>query len=128
MSRYDWMEDALCAQVDPALFHVDSGGSYQDAKKICGQCPVQQQCSSFAQAVEQDAAHNWRFGVWGGQAPRARAASRRNARRRDTHETILRLTARGGMDAYQIADHVGVDVRTVWRVTAANRKQMGKAA
>lgn len=129
MSRYDWMADALCAQTDPALFHTDgSGGSYNDAKKICAQCPVTQQCADYAQDVEGDAAHNWRFGCWGGQAPRARADRRGKPTRNQTHEAILRLHERGGMDAYQIAEHAGVDPRTVWRVLAKQRPQLGEAA
>ncbi|MFJ4974160.1 WhiB family transcriptional regulator [Streptomyces coeruleorubidus] len=131
MSRYDWMEDARCAQVDPDLWHPDGIGSgYGSARRICQGCPVQQQCAEFAQQTEGDLSHSHRHGLWGGQLPRQRAGTGSQgtgfyAKRR---QQILRLAANGDMDAYQIAQHVGVDVRTVWRVTAANRKQMGKAA
>jgi len=129
VSRYDWMDEALCAQTDPDLFHVDgSGSSYRTALQICAGCPVTQQCADFAQATEGGSSHSWRFGLWGGQLPRTRADNSGAPKRADTHEAILRLTARGGMDAYQIAEHVGVDVRTVWRVTKAQREQMGEAA
>lgn len=129
MSRYDWMTDALCAQTDPDLFHVDgSGNSYSSAKKICAPCPVAQQCADFAQAVEGGAAHSWRHGIWGGQLPRTRADSSGAPKRKETHDAILRLADRGALDAYQIAEHVGVDVRTVWRVTKNHRDQLGEAA
>lgn len=129
MSRYDWMDDALCAQIDPDLFHVEgSGSSYSHAKKICATCPVTRQCADHAQAVEGGAAHNWRFGMWAGQAPRARAERSGTPRRRETHNAILRLADRGGMEPQEIADHVGVDVRTVFRVTKAHREQLGEAA
>lgn len=131
MSRYDWMDSALCAQTDPNLFHPDgSGGGYSDARKICDNCPVQRQCAAFAQRAEHDNAHSHRHGLWGGQAPRQRAddtaaTARRtfNARRRDQ---IRRLHQRGGMDAYQIAETVGCNVRTVWRTLA--RTDLGEAA
>ena len=129
MSRYDWMDNALCAQTDPDLFHVDgSGSSYSPAKKICARCPVTQQCADFAQTVEGGTAHSWRHGIWGGQLPRTRADHGGKPKRAETHDQILRLVARGGMDARQIAEHVGVDERTVWRVTKNHREQMGEDA
>lgn len=128
MSRYDWMEDARCAQVDPDLWHVDLGNSYTDAQRICSRCPVQRQCADYSARVEGDASKRDRHGLWAGQAPQHRAARRKRQSRKETHERILRLTERGGMDPYQIAKHVGVDVRTVWRVTKRHREQMGEAA
>jgi DNA-binding CsgD family transcriptional regulator len=131
VSRYDWMADAQCAQVDPDLRHPDGVGvGYQAAKKICDGCPVQQQCAAFAQQAEADYAHNHRHGLWGGRSPRQRAnASNQPAgfhvQRR---KQILRLASTGDMDAYEIAERVGCDVRTVWRITKAHRDQMGKAA
>ncbi|GAA4823849.1 WhiB family transcriptional regulator [Streptomyces ziwulingensis] len=131
MSRFDWMEDARCAQVDPELWHPDgSGVGYSDAKKICARCPVQQQCADFAQETEGDLAHSHRHGLWAGQLPRRRANQSNKpagfyVKRR---QQIIRLAAGGDMDSYQIAEHVGVDVRTVWRITRQHRQDMGKAA
>jgi WhiB family redox-sensing transcriptional regulator len=133
VSRYDWMEDARCAQVDPELWHPDGKGvGYRDAKQVCAGCPVQQQCADFAQQVEGDLAHSHRHGLWGGQLPRARAdAAAGNERRRreaEREERIIRLYRRGGLDAEQIADLVGCTDRTVYRVTARLREQLGEAA
>lgn len=129
MSRYDWMDNALCAQTDPDLFHVDgSGNSYGTAKKVCASCPVTRECGDFAQTLEAGSAHNWRFGLWGGEAPHARADRRNKRARSSTHEEILRLVDRGGMDANEIAEQVGVDPRTVFRVTKRRREEMGEAA
>lgn len=128
MSRFDWMEFALCAQTDPDLFHIEEGGSYREAAKICAGCPVSRECITFASTVEGDAAHNSRFGLFGGEAPRARAARKGKPSRSQTHATILRLHDRGGLDTYQIAELADVDPRTVWRVLAANRQQYGEAA
>jgi WhiB family redox-sensing transcriptional regulator len=129
VSRYDWMGDALCAQTDPDLFHVDgSGSSYGAAKKVCARCPVTRECADFAQAAEGGASPSWRFGLWGGQLPRARADHNATLKRAQTHDAILRLVERGGMSPDEIAEHVGVDPRTVFRVTKKHREQLDEAA
>lgn len=128
MSRYDWMEDARCAQIDPDLWHAELGASYTQAARVCRRCPVQRQCADHATRLEGDASKRDRHGLWAGQAPREREAHAERQNRNETHEAILRLTARGGMDAYQIAEAVGCDPRTVWRVTKTHREQMGEAA
>ncbi|MFG3636005.1 WhiB family transcriptional regulator [Streptomyces huasconensis] len=128
MSRYDWMESALCAQTDPDLFHIDSGGSYTHAAKLCTSCPVSQQCAAFALATEEGAAHHSRYGLYGGLTPRKRAEQEDKRPRRETHATILRLHSRGNLDVYQIAELAEVDPRTVWRVLANHRDQLGEAA
>jgi WhiB family redox-sensing transcriptional regulator len=129
VSRYDWMEDARCAQVDPELWHSgQTGGGYAQAAQICQRCPVQRQCADHTARLEGDASKRDRHGLWAGQTPRARVASSTHVTRETKREAILRLTARGGMNAQQIADHVDVDVRTVWRVLRNHRDQMGEAA
>jgi WhiB family redox-sensing transcriptional regulator len=133
MSRYDWMEDARCAQTDPELWHPEgSGAGYSDARKICTGCPVQQQCADFALATEGELAHNRRHGMWGAQLPRTRSkAAGGNERRRreaERRQKVFSLLERGAMDAYQIADAVGCHVRTVWRIAEVYREQMGEAA
>lgn len=130
MSRYDWMESANCAQVDPELWHMEKsgGGAYAPAISICRRCPVQQQCADFSARIEGDASKRDRHGLWAGRTPSQRLTTSDHVTRDTMHDAILRLTQRGGMDAYQIADHVGVDVRTVWRVTKRHREQMGEAA
>lgn len=131
MSRYDWMDSALCAQTDPGLFHVDGiGGGYNTAKKICATCPVARQCADFAQRIEGEVSHPHRHGMWGGQVPRQRANDTGATARRDAHtrrrDAIRRLHQRGGLDAYQIATAVGCNVRTVWRTLA--HTDLGEAA
>lgn len=128
MSRYDWMEDARCAQVDPDLWHVELGDRYTQAARICTHCPVKRQCADHAARVEGDTSKRERHGLWAGQSPRQRLAASERQNRNERHEAILRLAARGGMDAHQIAATVGCDVRTVWRVLAARREQLGEAA
>ncbi len=127
MSRYDWMADALCAQTDPDLFHQDTGADYRTAKRICNNCPVQQQCEAHTDRLDADDAGYGKHGLWASRTRRQRKTSsgRHPLYSRDN---IIRLVERGGMNAYEIADHIGCDVRTVWRVTKAHREQMGEAA
>lgn len=132
MSRYDWMEDAACTQTDPELFHPDGKAPGREARQTCRRCPVQQQCATFAQQLEGEVTYSHRFGLWGGQLPKHRAQNAtgngRLQRNRERRERILRLYRRGGMNAYEIAEEVGCDARTVWRITKEYRDQMGEAA
>ena len=61
-----WQDDALCAQVDHALFYPDKGGSAKEAKQVCLACPVQAQCLRYALGTDD------RFGVWGAMSERER--------------------------------------------------------
>jgi WhiB family redox-sensing transcriptional regulator len=128
VSRYDWMDSAACASSEPGLWHQDGSANYSKAARICRSCPVQRQCADFAAEVEGDGSKRGRHGLWAGESPRERLARSSHQTRETAHEAILRLTARGGLDPYRIAELVGVDVRTVWRVTKPYRDQMGEAA
>jgi hypothetical protein len=55
-----WMRQALCAQTDPDLFFSDSASQIEQAKAICRQCPVREDCLSQALQNKEE------FGVWGG--------------------------------------------------------------
>lgn len=70
----EWMNDALCAQVDDDLFFPKKGGSVTDAKSVCAACPVRQQCLDYA--VDND---EW-FGIWGGLTERERRKVKRDRR------------------------------------------------
>jgi WhiB family redox-sensing transcriptional regulator len=61
-----WMQEGLCAQTDPDSFFPDKGGSAREAKRVCLNCPVREECLQYA--LE----HNERWGVWGGETERAR--------------------------------------------------------
>lgn len=67
-----WMADALCAQVDGDVWFPAVGGSAKEAKAICKQCPVLEQCLAFA--VE-----HHEMGIWGGTSEKQRQALRREA-------------------------------------------------
>ena len=66
-----WMEDGLCAQVNPELFFPEAGGSNREAKAICTTCPVLTQCRDYALADPT------LLGVWGGTSERERRTWRR---------------------------------------------------
>ena len=66
-----WQVDALCAQTDPEAFFPEKGGSTRDAKKVCGACPVRQECLDYAMANDE------RFGIWGGLSERERRRLRK---------------------------------------------------
>ena len=92
---YEWMEDAVCAQVDPDLFFAPHQGSKQChvAMKICLNCPVQEQC--LEQALRVPACDD--FGVWGATTPPQRELIRQMRR-----ESQLDVTA------FEAADVLGV--------------------
>ncbi|HEY4535398.1 MAG TPA: WhiB family transcriptional regulator [Enteractinococcus sp.] len=68
-----WQADALCAQTDPEAFFPEKGGSTRDAKKVCGACPVRQECLDYALANDE------RFGIWGGMSERERRRLRKKS-------------------------------------------------
>lgn len=117
------MADAVCAQTDPEIFFPSSRGQRLDqARAVCGACPVRLQCGEYAQDLEGDLCKTERHGAWGGRSPLERAAAGGPARKADRDEAILRLTARG-MRPAEIAEQLDLNVRTVLRVRAANRQE-----
>lgn len=78
----DWRHHALCRDEDPELFFpIGSTGpallQIEEAKQVCGRCPVTEPCLQWALETGQDA------GVWGGMSEdERRALKRRGARQR----------------------------------------------
>lgn len=61
INREPWQEWALCRQVDNGdVFFPDKGGSTHQAKRICRDCIVRQECLDYA--IRKDE----RLGIWGG--------------------------------------------------------------
>lgn len=70
-----WWESALCAQVDPNLWHGEEGGHTSwvaFAKRLCGQCDHRQPCLDEALVVESQVAQARIYGVRGGLGPEQR--------------------------------------------------------
>jgi WhiB family transcriptional regulator, redox-sensing transcriptional regulator len=59
-ARQPWTRQALCAQTDPDVFFSDSVGQIEQAKETCSQCPVREECLSYALQMREE------IGVWGG--------------------------------------------------------------
>ena len=86
VASYDstsWRELAACRDYDPELFFpIGKAGlgraEVQQAKAVCAECPVREQCLEFALKTGQD------FGVWGGCDEDERRLLRRSLRRTGT--------------------------------------------
>jgi len=70
-----WMDQAACADIGPGLFYPrgekPDAGYYDEARRICGGCPVRAECLDYALAVDD------RFGMWGGLSPQEREKVRK---------------------------------------------------
>jgi WhiB family redox-sensing transcriptional regulator len=79
-SEQDWMLQARCRSLSPGEFFPSDGVGVDKARKICGQCPVQNECLEYALTYRID------HGVWGGASERER---RRILRRRKVETPSL---------------------------------------
>jgi len=57
-----WQADANCATTDPDLFFPNKGEVSDNAKQVCANCDVQQQCLNYA------ITNHIAIGVFGGLA------------------------------------------------------------
>jgi WhiB family redox-sensing transcriptional regulator len=87
------MEEAACRSSNPDVFYPARGESTEDAKAICQQCPVRQECLDHA--IEKRELQ----GVWGALSVR----ERRHEVQRRLREA--RLNAIIGSD--RLPDHAG---------------------
>ncbi|WP_043485968.1 MULTISPECIES: WhiB family transcriptional regulator [Streptomyces] len=84
-----WRERAACRGVDPDLFFPigNSGPTLEqidEAKAVCGQCPVVEQCLNWAMRVGRVE------GIWGGTTEGERRAMRlRGARQSKDAVTVV---------------------------------------
>ena len=58
--RTDWYDDASCREVGTEIFFPVSEAQAADAKAVCAQCPVREECLEYALAARPG------DGVWGG--------------------------------------------------------------
>jgi len=66
-----WQNRANCLGVDPDLFFPERGASTREAKDVCKDCVVREECLEFA-FEEREV-----FGIWGGMSERQRRRIRR---------------------------------------------------
>lgn len=62
----EWMAVGLCRQHHPTVFFPSDGVGVDRARKICGECPVQETCLEYALDNRID------HGVWGATSERER--------------------------------------------------------
>lgn len=136
-----WMRDALCRQVDSALFFPEGrGGSVvmqtEQAKQVCNLCPVKAACLAWALDTGQSS------GVWGGMSEDERRAALRErddqrkssyARCIDEQEYIEQRLAEGASHR-QIAEELGLAYSSVGKAVrffeaerAANAEEVNAA-
>ncbi|ACU53296.1 transcription factor WhiB [Acidimicrobium ferrooxidans DSM 10331] len=61
-----WMAFGSCRGMDPEFFFPTDGAGVVQARRVCAQCNVREQCLQFALD------HRIDHGVWGGASERAR--------------------------------------------------------
>jgi WhiB family transcriptional regulator, redox-sensing transcriptional regulator len=66
MNSPTWYNQARCKGIDPEIFYPISEDEGDEAKTICGDCPVRLQCLEFALANRE------RDGIWGGATEKER--------------------------------------------------------
>jgi len=129
----EWCLGAPCTQVDPEVFFPGVGGSYEEARRICGSCDVREEC--LAWALRTDREQGLQHGMLGGLTPverRQLAAGlpveqpRRGAPADPrTIETVRQLAGDGLTDG-EIGEHLGLSKRQVWRIRVKHRIAAGQ--
>ena len=66
-----WQRQANCLGVHPDLFFPERGASTREAKGVCRNCVVRDDCLEFALR------NGEKFGIWGGMSERERRRLRR---------------------------------------------------
>lgn len=74
--KFEWMDSALCAQVDPEVFFPEQGERPEEAWKICARCPVRSECEDYAVSLPQTGLS----GTWAGHTKKSRLAERKRRR------------------------------------------------
>jgi WhiB family transcriptional regulator, redox-sensing transcriptional regulator len=69
-----WAKRAGCAATDSEIFFPPHGDPATQARRICANCPVRDDCLAYALDADE------KFGIWGGLDPRERQSLRRRLR------------------------------------------------
>jgi WhiB family redox-sensing transcriptional regulator len=70
LEDFNWQDLAECKTVDTSLFFPERGASTKEAKAICSDCIVREDCLEYALAHE-------KHGIWGGMSERERRRVRK---------------------------------------------------
>jgi len=60
MKTQAWRTQARCRGLDPEIFYPIADEESEEAKAVCGECPVRLACLEYALAARE------RDGIWGG--------------------------------------------------------------
>lgn len=71
----DWVNRSACKGLDPTIFYPATDEEADEAKAVCAECPVQEDC------LEHAIGHREHNGVWGGATERERQRIIRRRRR-----------------------------------------------
>lgn len=72
----NWRPQAACRGMDPDLFFPQRGESTAEAKAVCAECPVSDQCLDYALSLP-PVQGTVTPGIWGATSKRQREAMRR---------------------------------------------------
>ncbi len=70
-TKKGWQDFSNCLGVDQDLFFPERGHSTREAKEVCQECVVREDCLEYALA------NGKKFGIWGGLSERERRRIRR---------------------------------------------------
>jgi WhiB family transcriptional regulator, redox-sensing transcriptional regulator len=76
-----WTARASCTETDPEVFFPPHGDPATQARQICAQCPVRDDCLAYALDADE------RYGIWGGLDPDERRSLHRRQRRQPLDPT-----------------------------------------
>lgn len=109
----EWRVQALCAKLgDPDMFHSSNAMESRNARKVCIDCPVRQQCLDYALKTQQ------RFGTYGGTTPTERSRMLGKKVHRPIQEQRLRISdslMAQGHTLAEIAVRMGITLETLER-------------
>jgi WhiB family redox-sensing transcriptional regulator len=75
----EWQEEVACRDVDPEIFFPEKDGSYADARRVCSQCPVLDECRRWNDRIEGNRWVRGCFGMYAGETPGERIARRKRS-------------------------------------------------
>ncbi|MFF8467941.1 WhiB family transcriptional regulator [Streptomyces griseus] len=118
------MTSAVCATATDPDMWFSSGGTRTKAVQLCQTCPVRSYCEEYARSLEAGTGVHARHGVWGGTGAKRRVKDRQEVQPRNADRTaVIRRLIERGMPPAEIAAHVGVTVRTVFRAKRTQREE-----
>jgi hypothetical protein len=80
-----WRDEAACRGKPPEWWHIERGGNYTEARKVCTTCTVRGECLEDIMDYEANVLWGLRFGMYAGLSPEQRGEL--EDARRNGHQT-----------------------------------------